>query len=363
MSSPQFIVSVSDDFTMAFSPALSVVICTPDVFATVALTLAHLRVQTAHDQIELVLVAPNRDSLAMPDGGLDGFAAVQIVECGAEQMVCEMRALGVRAANGKSVIFAEDHCFPASDWAEKIIAAHESSYAAVGPRFYNANPRTSLSWQEYLLNFGEWSERSESREVAALAWHNTSYKREVLVAYGERLGSMLAVEGLLMEDLKQQGHRFYLESDAHVYHLNTSRPLEFARGFFYSGWLFGASRSRSWTLPRRIFQILASPFVPFRRLPGQVEQLKRHREAGVIPPKVSRLWGPSLLVGSILHVFGETLGYFCGPGNSLRHKSNLESHRTRHIARVDRQDIRQREKDIALKLSAEGRTPVAPVAS
>ncbi|BCM90685.1 hypothetical protein IAD21_02545 [Abditibacteriota bacterium] len=359
MSSPRYLDSVSRDSS---TPALSVVLPTPDVFATVALTIAHLRAQTALDEIELVLVAPNRHSLAMPEGALNDFSVAQTIECGEGQFLCDIKAIGARAATGKIVAFAEDHCFPAPNWAEKLISAHDLSHAAVGPRFYNANPRTSLSWQDYLLNFGEWSERNESKEVTALPWHNTSYKRELLVAYGEHLGLMLAAEGLLMEDLKKQGHKLYFESGAHVYHLNTSRLLDFTRGFFYSGWLFGGLRSRSWTLPRRALQFLSSPLVPFFRLSSQVKHLYRSREVGAIPSEVRVLWGPTLLIGSTIHVIGEAIGYLIGPGDALRHKSDMESHRIKHLARIDLHDIAQREKDIALKLNAEDRNQVVPVA-
>ncbi len=57
-------------------PKLSVVLATPHTFSDIALTVAHWRAQTVQEDVELVLVSESLNKLAIPDGTVDGFAAV-----------------------------------------------------------------------------------------------------------------------------------------------------------------------------------------------------------------------------------------------------------------------------------------------
>ena len=47
-------------------------------------------------------------------------------------------------------------------------------------------------------------------EVDYLPGHNSSYKRDVLLGYGDRLESMMESETVLHWDLRAKGHRLYL---------------------------------------------------------------------------------------------------------------------------------------------------------
>jgi hypothetical protein len=42
---------------------------------------------------------------------------------------------------------------------------------------------------------------------------------------------------------------------------------------------------------------------------------------------------PFLIVGLIVHTFGEAVGYLAGSGDAVRQKAALEFHRVRHQAR------------------------------
>src|SRR3989304_2271303 len=92
-------------------PAMSIVIVT-DAFDTIRKTVAHLRAQTVRGR--------------------------------------------PRAAAPPPVPLAESHCSPDPAWAEALLDAHRGPWAAVGPALYNANPGTSVSWVNLLMDYGPW---------------------------------------------------------------------------------------------------------------------------------------------------------------------------------------------------------------
>lgn len=327
----------SDNFPL--SPALSIVLVTPDSFATIRKTVLLLRAQTVREKIELVLVAPSLHKLNLPTNLVEVFASYRIVEVGEDILIARARAAGAHAASAPIVAYAEDHCFPAPDWAEKMIDAPWIEYSAVAPRFCNANPRTAQSCADYLLNFGSWDALAISREMAALPWHNTAYKRDVLCRYDlDKLAELLKVEGELQNDMKQRGERLYLESAARVYHLNMSDRRSSARDLQMSGRLFGSRRARNWKPLRRAAYALLAPVVFVARWRGQFAHLKHFARANEeTRARVFRI-GALMMLGSMLHIMGEIVGVFRGDGDAAERKSEHETHRLHYLCRADRDD-------------------------
>src|SRR5688500_5467858 len=90
-----------------------------------------------------------------------------------------------------------------------------------------------------------------SREVDFLPGHNSCYKRDVLLGYGDRLESMMESETVLHWDLRANGHRLYLEPAARVAHMNFSLWLSWIPAQFLNGRLFAGARAREMSHPRR----------------------------------------------------------------------------------------------------------------
>jgi hypothetical protein len=312
-------------------PALSVILPCEEGFAHVRRTVAALQKQTVRDRIELVLIAPN-DLLAPPAKEVDGFHSVKVV-CAPGLMGNRARAAGIRAASGPIVASAEDHCYPAPGWAEALIATFEGGWSAVGPAMYNGNPANVLSWVNLLLAFGPWVAPAEGGPITQLPWHNTSYKRLPLLEYGDRLGEMMDVEGMLQQDLVRKGHRFYHGVSASVHHLNVSR---FSSTFAYrldSSRLFAGYRARGWSPLKRLVYILAAPLIPFVRLRRTLPLL------GKVHPRTGPLrMLPALVVCLVVDSIGETAGYAFGAGHAMVRKvEKYERLRFRHLSRADRQ--------------------------
>lgn len=319
---------------MAPIPKMSVVIATPDGYSTIRKTVSHLRRQTVKDSLELIIVAPSREQLQLDETEMSGFARWEVVELGRVHSIGQANTAGIRRATASIVALAEDHCFPDPDWAEHLIKAHVDPWTAVGPAVRNANPNTAISWADLFIGYGPWLLPTNSREVNFLPGHNSSYKRDVLLRYGEHLESMMIAETVLHWDLHAKGHHLYLEAAAKVAHTNFSRWRSWIPVQFYNGRLFAGARAQQMTRFRRLIYTAGSPLIPFIRLMRTARFVRSHK-----------LWLrflvclPALAIGLALDGLGQMLGYAFGAGKAVDQVAQFEFHRVLHITKKDRQQL------------------------
>jgi Glycosyl transferase family 2 len=124
------------------TPAMSVIVITPDSYSTVRKTIRRLRAQSVSHQLEIVLVVPSAQGANIDYSDLGSFHGVRIVEIANMYSTARARAAGVYRATAPVIAFVEDHSFPAKGWAEALIRAHQKPWAAVGPMMANANPHS-----------------------------------------------------------------------------------------------------------------------------------------------------------------------------------------------------------------------------
>lgn len=318
-------------------PALSVVLGVRGTFSAVRHTVRCLRAQTARDRIELVLVWASGDEANVPALEVEGFFACLVERVAPDSSVARSNAEGARRASADVVAFAEDHCFPEPEWAEALIDAHARGYAAVGPEIVNGNPGTIISWCDYLIGYGPWMSPVAAGEVPFLPGHNSSYKRRILLQFGERLEALLESETVLHYELAGKGRRLYVEPRARAVHLNFARwniglPVQ-----FHCGRVFAGSRAARWSAGRKAFYTAASPLIPVVRL------LRISRE--LLLPNRPRHLLPRLLPGLALALVcdgaGQMLGYLAGQGRSPASIAAFEFNRVRYIRPADRRALEE----------------------
>lgn len=315
-------------------PLLSVVVVTPDRVATVRKTLRHLRSQSICERMEVLIVAPSAEGLGLDESELREFHSYRVVEVGHMRSTARARAAGVRAAKADVVALVEDHAFPAPGWAESLVKRHAEEWAAVGPVMSNANPRSATSWANLLIEYATWLEPCVAGEREHLPGHNGSYKRALLVEYGERLEAMLDAESVLHWDLRSRGHKLFLEPHARVFHQNFSAPAPSLTLRFNGGRLFASARARGWPAWRRAVYACASPLIPFLRAARIVGELSKPGRPRRLLPKVL----PTLFAFLLLDGAGELVGYALGAGDAMRKLSDMEFHRGRYMAARDRRE-------------------------
>ncbi len=310
---------------------MSVVLLTPDNYATVRRTMDHLRAQTARDRLEILVVTPSAARLGLDDAVRGDFGAVRVIEVGPFDSPAAPRATGIRAASAPIVALTEDHSFPEPTWAQALIQAHRQAWAAVGPVAVNANPGSVLSWANFVIEYGAWIDPTPGGVMPLLPGHNSSYKREVLLRYGDDLGPWLEAETLLHWDLRAKGHQLYLEPCARTAHCNFSRLLPAFSLRFHCARLFAALRAKKWSLAHRLIYIAGSPLIPlvclYRILRG-LQRPGRHID------RVLQLL-PTVLLLLVFAAAGEVAGYAVGVGDAARRMGDLDFHRERFLNKTD----------------------------
>ncbi len=307
--------------TAAVPPALSAILITPDAFDRLQRTIAALRTQTVSDQIELVLVAPELPARPLAEGTLACFHGHQVVLMPNTDFTSAAAwAAGVRAAQAPIVVFCEDHSYPEPSWAEHLLAAHRGPWAVVGPAVRNGNPISLASWTDFFIGYGEWAYPSHSAERQHLPGHNSSYKRDILLAYGDQLAHILEAETLLHWDLHRQGHRLYLQAEAVTRHINFTNPRTLLRLRWWQGYHFGAMRTVSWPWRRRLPWLFGSLLIPAIRLRRIYREIRRPgRFQGSVLGLLAVI-GLMMLCDGI----GQMAGCAFGPGNIYPYLSSFE---------------------------------------
>ncbi len=318
----------------AVVPELAVVLVTADRFATLRRTIRHLRQQAERERMELLLVGPNESSFAdLEPRELEGFGGWRTIAAGAIHEVERAFAFGVTATGAPLVALLENHVYPEQGWATATIRAHQGPWAAVGSVIRNANPATAASWVEHFLTYGFHDETAPVGEVARIARNNSTFKRTVLTAFGDRLPDMLARDGGLLEELQRRGERFYREPQARLQHLNPSRVGSILGLRIMSARAAAATRARTggWSRARRLLYVAGSPFFPLLRLRALWPQLRSHPDRRVLP----RI-APLLALTLVVDACGQAWGFGFGSGDAAERAGRYDLIRDPYLCAADR---------------------------
>ncbi|MFC1967955.1 glycosyltransferase [Chloroflexota bacterium] len=306
----------------AADPTLAAIIVVPDKYDTARRTISHLRVQTVADQMEIVIVAPSQPQLGLVEADLACFHSWQVVQVGKVTSIARGFVAGIRNANASIIVLTEDHSFPDAKWAELLIAAHQQHWAVVGPSMRNCNPDTTLSWADFYQAYGEWAYPVSSGVVRHLPGHNSSYKRDVLLEYGDRLEYIMQAESVLHRHLTAQGYEFMLESATCTSHLNFASWSSWIPARYYTGRQFAATWSLTWSGLHRLVFAVASPLIPWIRLWRIQKQIRRRQSYGFFIRVI-----PVIFAGLVLEAVGQMMGYAGGAGNSIEKVAEYEFNR------------------------------------
>jgi len=240
-------------------PDLSVVVVTRDSYRTLRPIVASLACQTLASRIELVVVAPDEAAGTIPASASVSFRSCRVVAVGPVSNRGRAAAAGAVAAQGSIVALTENHCFPIRDWAERTLEAHAAGWAGVGPSVVNANPSNAFSRVLHAAGYGGFPADGEPGEREELPLHNSSYRADVLKAYGAELGDLLADERRLQRALRRDGHALYFCPRACKRHINEATLGQLLGLAFDGGRRYAGVRAREWSRWRRSAYGLLSP--------------------------------------------------------------------------------------------------------
>ena len=108
---------------------------------------------------------------------------------------------------------------------------------AVVPAIANANPASALSWASYLADYGVWGPERPAGLLERPLVHNTAFRRDALLALGDRLAVLLDCNREeLWPLLHQRGYHARFVPAAQTDHVNAAELRACCR--------FASSRAR-----------------------------------------------------------------------------------------------------------------------
>jgi hypothetical protein len=294
-------------------PELSVVLVVGQQRERARAALASVLAQGLGPALEAVVLdcAPEAEPIPTPSTA----AGVRIVPMPPGTTYAAAKALGVRLAAAPVVAFLEEHCRVLPGWAAALIAAHRGPWAGVGAEVHNANPEGTMSRVVALMNYHPWLPPAERREHDMLPGNNASFKRDLLLAYGDRLEGLLCAEIVLHSRLRRDGHRLLLEPAARFEHLNDGSLASASRGFFLFHRCYGPARAEAlgWPAWRRFGYAAAGPLVPLYFLVRLLLVLARRRPR-LLPAALAG--APRMLIAQLASAAGQTAGLLWGVGDA-----------------------------------------------
>lgn len=154
----------------------------------------------------------------------------------------EILADAVHEARAPIIAFIEEHVVVLEGWAEALLQAHRAPVAAVGGEILPGDLSCAGSMRQELVSRNVWSAPAAvSGDAQLLRWQNVSYKREILLPYGDRLARFLGSEGNLFRQLRADGHKLAIEPKAKMVHAHETYWSAFLRGSYWSNRLSAAS--------------------------------------------------------------------------------------------------------------------------
>jgi|SRR5579871_911029 len=309
-------------------PRLSVILLSLDGGASLRKVVRHLSTHQWASQFEIVVAITEEAPLALDEP--HGFAGFRVVRAPVGDNIGKGRAVAIRAASAPFVVLAEDHSFPVDGWAQALLAPLEAGAAAVGPQILVANPATSISWTDAILCYGDYLRPVQQNATKHLPWHNSAYRRDLLLAFGDRLEFLLRADSLVQAALADQGHRFAITPHAATDHCNYSLLGPHWIALYWGNRLYGATRAtrEKWTAGRRLFRAAAWPAIVGLRLWRAARICLTLRDDRIR----YRTLIPMLLASAMVAATGEVWGYLFGLGrNTLRRRSYYELSRALHV--------------------------------
>ena len=311
------------------TPAVSIILIATNDYALIRAAVRNLTRQR-EVPVELVIAAPRalERSITPEDArDLGMFPSWKHVVIADGTPFDDARAAAVGAASAPIVAFTEDHSFPQPGWVGALVSAFNDGISVVGPVVENGNPRSVTSRANFLLEYGEWMPPGGRNKHSHLPGHNSAYRRDVLVALGDRLAGMIEAESVLHWELARGGHRLTQAPDAVTRHVNFSRFWPSVELRYHLGRMFAARRAGDWSAARRVAYAAAFPLIA-------VVRLVRIARLGIGSHEPARIVTALPMVALMVMVssLGEAIGNITrAVGSSAQYLSDIEHDRRRFV--------------------------------
>jgi hypothetical protein len=293
------------------NPELTVIVPAVNTAADLLDCLTALDSQREDTRLEVIVV--NRLGGIVREAIGDRFSWTRLLDVTRDTTIPQMRAIGFRAATGRAVAVIEDHVIVPAGWAHAMLAALDGGQRIVGGSIENAATGTLVDWAAFLCEYSHCIPPIAYGSVGWLTGNNVVYAKELLDSHAA-ITDAGQWEHHLHDILRAEGVELHCRPEIVVGH---KKHYTFAE-YFSQRYLFARSyagaRVAAASLPVRVAYGLAAFALPPVLLYRTVTRLvSKKRHLGVLVRAI-----PLMSVFMVAWGAGEVVGYFAGPGDSLR---------------------------------------------
>ncbi|MBV6521948.1 MAG: hypothetical protein MNPFHGCM_02092 [Gemmatimonadaceae bacterium] len=268
------------------------------------------------------VIVPHDATLSSAAALTSQFPGVWFLDAGARATPAELRARAACASRAPLMAFLEDHCMPAADWVDRVLAAHRADLAGVGGSVEKGFPPgrstdSTLNWAVYLTDYSRYMLPMAAGPAFGLSDCNVSYRRTALESVRSAWSTEFH-ENVVHDALRREQATLWFDPTIVVYEQRDLTLGAALRDRFSFGRLFGSSRVSGASLSRRLVMTLAALLMPPVLVWRVAKNLfERRRYRGQLVRCL-----PHLVLVATTWMLGESIGYLSGrAGKSLSHRT------------------------------------------
>lgn len=290
---------------------LSVILATIRGWPEARLPIDATREQVARVGGEIVVI----DGSGRPAPGLDQVGPdVRWISRPGES-VFQMRSVGYGLCRGEIVAVTEDHCAPAEDWVERILAAHAAhpEAIAVGGAVENGTTDHLVDWATFIVTQGPFVPpipNGPADRIAGAA--TTSYKRVALDRRPDH-GDFGVIELFDTAEMRRPGDILLNDDSIRVSHHQSMGLGGTSASQFHNGRTIAGLRRRAMTRGDWL-RVIGFPVLPLYRTVRSI-RIAWNKQ---ISRSIVLITIPLIAYFHYAQASGEFIGYLAGPGSSAR---------------------------------------------
>jgi Glycosyl transferase family 2 len=228
------------------------------------------------------------------------------------ESVFQMRTAGYAACRGDIVAVTEDHCEPAGDFVERILAAHagQPDAIAVGGSVVNGTTDHLVDWATFIVTQGPFIPPILNGPTDRLLGAAISYKRAALERRPDH-GALGAIDLFDAAEMRRPGDVLVNDDSIRVHHFQSMGVGGTAAAQFHNGRTIAGFRRRAMARGDWV-RVVGFPLLPLYRTARSV----RIAWGKQLPRSVVLVTIPIMAFLHYCQAAGELVGYVAGPGTS-----------------------------------------------
>jgi hypothetical protein len=292
------------------APQLSVVVPSVNGYSDLSVCLTALCGEQQDIRLEILVVERCGDDVRRQ---LErAFPGVHVLPVAPTVTIPEMRALAFRVASAPAVAVIEDHVIVPPGWARQLLTALGDGTRVVGGAVENLATTTVLDWAAFLCEYSHCLPPLPAGPAEWLTGNNVVYPLAMLRRHADVIDAG-KWENHLHDALKRDGVELVCCPEivvGHKKHYTFSEYL--SQRYLYARSYAGARVAGSSLTTRAAFGMAALALPPLLFYRTIVRVLRKGRHRSLLVRSL-----PLICTFVVAWGWGEFVGYWRGPGNSL----------------------------------------------